>query len=123
MLKLETYIYISRNDGKDWAELEIDGIVTGLQRHPYDNLRAVVGTSGRKQYLTQDRGENWDVMELPLPSAAITFSANPWSFHPTEPEWMIYLGESGCGYDRGELCHIEAFYTQDSGKNWRPLAT
>ncbi|KAG0309339.1 vacuolar protein sorting/targeting protein PEP1 [Dissophora globulifera] len=122
MIKLETHVYISQNDGKDWDEVEVDGIVTGLQRHPYDDTRAVIGTSGSKQQLTQDRGLNWDTLELPLPSAATSFSANPWSFHPTEPEWMIFLGETGCSYERDDHCHIEAFYTTDSGKNWSPLA-
>ncbi|KAI7818042.1 hypothetical protein BC939DRAFT_464145 [Gamsiella multidivaricata] len=123
MLKLETHVHISYNDGKDWDEIELEDIVTGLQRHPYDDTRAVIGTSGHRQHLTQDRGLNWDIMELPLASAATTFSANPWSFHPSEPEWMIFLGETGCSYDRDDHCHIEAFYTQDSGKNWRSLAT
>ncbi|KAI1311572.1 vacuolar protein sorting/targeting protein PEP1 [Mortierella claussenii] len=123
VLKLETHVYISQNDGKDWEEYEVDGIVTGVQRNPYDDVRAVIGTSGHKQYLTQDRGLNWDVMELPLASAATSFGANPWSFHPTEPEWMIYLGETGCSYEREDHCHVEAFYTKDSGMNWRPLAT
>ncbi|KAF8939541.1 hypothetical protein EDD21DRAFT_317887 [Dissophora ornata] len=123
MLKLETYVYRSKNDGKDWEELEFDGVVTGLQRHPYADSIAVIGTSGYKQYLTQDRGENWDTMELPLSSAATSFPVNPWSFHPTEPEWMIFLGETGCNFDRDDHCHIEAFYTMDSGKNWQPLST
>ncbi|KAF9904604.1 vacuolar protein sorting/targeting protein PEP1 [Lobosporangium transversale] len=123
ILKLETHVYISQNDGKDWDEVEVDGIVTGVHRNPYDDIRAIIGTSGRKHKYTQDRGLNWDTIELPLPSAAISFMPNPWSFHPTEPGWMIYLGEIGCSYEREDHCHIEAFYTKDFGKNWRPLAT
>ncbi|KAG0004769.1 vacuolar protein sorting/targeting protein PEP1 [Modicella reniformis] len=123
LLKLETHVYMSKNKGKDWDELKTDGIVTGLHRHPHDRTRAVVGTSGRKQYLTIDRGVNWDEIELPLASAATSFSANPWSFHPTEPDWMIFLGETGCNFDRDNHCHIEAFYSLDAGKRWQSLAT
>ncbi|KAF9188563.1 vacuolar protein sorting/targeting protein PEP1 [Haplosporangium sp. Z 767] len=123
MLKLESHAYISDNDGKDWKEVDVEGIVTGLQRHPYDKSSAVIGTAGRKQYLTQDRGINWDLLELPLESSSTSLQLNPWSFHPTEPGWMIFLGETGCGYERDDRCHAEAFYSMDAGKHWQPLAT
>ncbi|KAF9346110.1 vacuolar protein sorting/targeting protein PEP1 [Mortierella sp. NVP85] len=124
MLKLETHVYISKNEGKEWEEkTDIDGIVTGIHRHPYDDTRAIIGTSGRKQYITKDRGMNWDVMEMPLPSASLSFSLNPWSFHPTQPDWIIYLGETGCNFDRDDHCHIEAFVTLDGGEHWDTLET
>ncbi|KAG9326226.1 hypothetical protein KVV02_001110 [Mortierella alpina] len=124
MMKVETHVYLSDNDGKDWREVAVDGIITGLQRHPYFKSTAVIGTSGRTQHLTQDRGVNWDPLQLPLESAATSLQLNTWSFHPTEPEWMIFLGETGCRYgDRDDNCHAEAFYTTNSGKSWHSLAT
>lgn len=122
MMKVETNVYLSNNDGKDWKEVDLQGLKTGLQRHPYFKSSAVISTGGRTQYLTQDRGLNWDPLQLPLESAATSLQLNTWSFHPTEPEWMIFLGENGCNY-RDDNCHAEAFYTTDSGKNWHSLAT
>ncbi|KAG0243406.1 vacuolar protein sorting/targeting protein PEP1 [Mortierella sp. GBA43] len=123
MLKLETHIFISQNDGKDWEEIQSRDVVTGLFRHPYDNTRAIIGTSGQVQYITKDRGMNWDPMEMRLQSASMSFPVNPWSFHPTEPDWIIYLGEVGCSFDRDDHCHIEAFLTLDGGTSWNPLAS
>lgn len=123
MLKLETHAYISNNEGKDWIELQPDAIVTGLYRHPYDNLRAIIGAAGPKQHITKDRGGNWDPMELPNPSAVTSFPVNPFSFHPEEPDWIISLTEQGCGFDRDDHCHIEAYVTADAGANWQPLAS
>ncbi|KAF9903168.1 vacuolar protein sorting/targeting protein PEP1 [Linnemannia zychae] len=123
MMKLESRVYISTDEGKVWKEaVDIDGTITGLHRHPYDKATAIIGTSGRKQYITRDRGLNWDAVEPPLNSAS-TLQLNPWSFHPTEPEWLIYLGETGCSFDRDEHCHAEAFYSTDAGTSWKPLAT
>ncbi|KAF9114475.1 vacuolar protein sorting/targeting protein PEP1 [Mortierella sp. AM989] len=127
MIKLGTRVYSSQNDGKDWKEVEdVGDIISGLYRHPYDDTTAIIGTSGTKQYITQDRGLNWDMRNVPQPSAARSFSSNfvnPWSFHPTEPQWIIFLGESGCSNEQSSNCHIEAFYSQDSGQVWHPLAT
>ncbi|KAF9344140.1 vacuolar protein sorting/targeting protein PEP1, partial [Mortierella sp. AD094] len=129
MMKLGTRVFISRNDGKDWndwSEEEVEGVINGLYSHPYDSTIAIIGTSSRVQYLTRDRGLNWDPIKLPLASAATSFSGyyvEPWSFHPTEPEWMIFMGETGCGFDRNSDCHIEAYFSQDAGQTWDPLAT
>ncbi|KAF8985678.1 vacuolar protein sorting/targeting protein PEP1 [Entomortierella lignicola] len=126
MIKLETHVYRSENDGKDWKEIEVEGVINGLYRHPYDDNTAIIGTSSNSQYLTRDRGQNWDEIKLPLPSAATSFSmfyVEPWAFHPTEPSWMIFMGEKDCGYDGTRNCHMEAFYSMDAGQNWSPLAT
>jgi len=124
MLKIEDEVFLSDNDGKDWNDItsEIDGAITGLQRHPYSKERAVIGTSGLMQYLTQDRGVSWDALELPSQSAATNLQLNPWYFHPTQPEWMIFIGEAGCSYEHDASCHSIAYYSKDSGKNWRQLA-
>ncbi|KAF9163085.1 vacuolar protein sorting/targeting protein PEP1 [Mortierella sp. AD010] len=135
MMMIETHVYISHNDGKDWDEWnewnewdeeEAEGVINGLYRHPYDDTIAIIGTSGRVQYITRDRGLNWDPLKMPLPSAATSFVAFPvdqWSFHPTESDWMIYMGETGCGFDRNSDCHMEASFSTDGGKSWERLAT
>lgn len=122
MLKLESRVYKSIDEGKVWEEAKFDGTITGLQRHPYDKATAIIGTSGRTHWITRDRGQNWDPIEPPLNSAT-TLQLSPWSFHPTEPEWLIYLGETGCNFDRDEHCHGEAFYSIDAGRTWSALAT
>ncbi|KAF9130105.1 vacuolar protein sorting/targeting protein PEP1 [Mortierella sp. GBA39] len=121
MIKLESRVYISYDEGKLWDEVKVDGIITGLQRHPYDKATAIIGTSGQTHFITRDRGQNWDPIKPPLDSAT-TLQLNPWSYHPTEPEWLIYVGETGCNFDRDEHCHGEAFYSNDAGHTWLPLA-
>ncbi|KAF9411469.1 vacuolar protein sorting/targeting protein PEP1, partial [Entomortierella beljakovae] len=124
MIKLGTHVYISANDGKNWNQVEVNGVVTGLHQNTYSDNVAIIGTSGDRHYLTQDRGVNWDEIKLPLPSAARTFAnrLSPWSFHPFEPEWIIHLAEAECDLDNSRHCHVEAFYTKDAGKTWVPLA-
>ncbi|KAF9920031.1 vacuolar protein sorting/targeting protein PEP1 [Linnemannia zychae] len=122
MMKLESRVYISKDEGKVWTEVDVGGTITGLYRHPYDRATAIIGTSGRKQYITRDRGQNWDAIEPPM-EAASNLQLNPWSFHPTESDWLIYLGETGCSFDRDAHCHAEAFYSTNAGASWSPLTT
>lgn len=122
MLWFESGVYISRNEGKDWDRVEIEGSIISLERHPYDRSTAVITTAGHKQYITQDKGDNWDPLDLPVVPALSFRNFDFWSFHPSEPSWFIFMGEKECGYESNNRCHAEAYITRDAGKHWAGLA-
>ncbi|KAG0326544.1 vacuolar protein sorting/targeting protein PEP1, partial [Podila humilis] len=122
VLWFEDGVYISRNEGKEWEKIDVEGNIVSVERHPYEQSTAVITTAGRKQYITLDKGDNWDPIELPTVPALSFRQWDFWSFHPTEPSWFIFMGEVDCGYDGGNRCHAEAYLTQDAGKTWRSIA-
>ncbi|KAG0043848.1 vacuolar protein sorting/targeting protein PEP1 [Gryganskiella cystojenkinii] len=117
MVVSESGVFMSETDGTYWSMVEIEGHALTAQLHPYDKYRAMITTTETKQYLTQDRGQNWDALDLPL-RPGITLNLDIWSFHPTEPNWIIFMGESGCSYLSTKACHSSAYYSLDSGKSW-----
>lgn len=122
MVASESGVFLSETDGVNWTVVQVEGHALDAQLHPYDKYQAVITTTETKQYFTRDKGQNWDALDLPL-RPAITLDLNIWSFHPTEPEWIIYMGESGCGYLDDEICHSKAYYSVDGGKTWSLLTS
>ncbi|KAF9423316.1 vacuolar protein sorting/targeting protein PEP1, partial [Podila epigama] len=121
VLWFENGVYVSQNEGKDWEKVEVEGTIVSLERHPYDRSTAIITTAGRKHYLTQDKGVSWDIIEVPV-LPALSFRFDFWSFHPTVPEWFLYMGEKDCVSEGFGRCHVEAHYTTKSGKSWSLLA-
>ncbi|KAF9211069.1 vacuolar protein sorting/targeting protein PEP1 [Podila verticillata] len=122
MLWFESGVHISRNEGKDWDRVEVEGSIISLERHPYERSTAVITTAGHKQYITQDKGDNWDALDLPVVPALSFRNYDFWSFHPSESGWFIFMGEKDCGYEGNNRCHAEAYVTRDAGKHWAGLA-
>jgi len=122
MFASESGVFISEDDGANWAMVPIEGHALGVQLHPYDKYQSMITTTETKQYLTLDRGQNWDALDLPF-RPAITLDLEIWSFHPTQPGWIIYMAESGCSYMNDEVCHSKAYSTTDGGRSWAPLSS
>ncbi|KAG0226451.1 vacuolar protein sorting/targeting protein PEP1 [Actinomortierella wolfii] len=123
MVQVEDEVHISFNEGKEWAPVKFgdDVTVVGLQRHPYAKDRAIITTNSRKHWITRDYGVNWDPIELPSYPNALGLGL--WSFHPEEPDWMLYMGDNGnCGYSRDGRCYSEAHFSRDGGQTWAGLA-
>ncbi|KAG0252396.1 vacuolar protein sorting/targeting protein PEP1 [Actinomortierella ambigua] len=122
MVHVDDQVYRSTNEGKDWESIKVEGDVIGLQRHPFDKTRAIITTNGRRHFYTRDRGSNWDPIDMP--SAPNALGLTLWSFHPTERDWIIYVGDNGecssIGRDGG--CHAQSYFTRDDARSWQGLA-
>lgn len=124
MVATESGVFISETDGTNWTTVQVEGHVLDVQLHPYNKYQAIITATGTRQYITLDRGQNWDPLHLPLRPAITLDLEEIWSFHPTHPDWLLYLGESNCSHlNNNGLCHSEAYFSTDGGQSWAPLTS
>ncbi|RHZ50479.1 hypothetical protein Glove_498g22 [Diversispora epigaea] len=103
-------IYRSDDDGTNW-NLFLDDSIFYMRLHDHKNDRAFFFTS-EKLYYTSDRGKNYE--EITLPLKPNTIGRPLIDFHPTEPEWLLFLGEE-CSKNK---CHTKVYFSKDNGKSW-----
>lgn len=117
-------VYRSQDDGASWKDLKLgekDMIKTVIQ-HPYDNDRAYALTiTGKSNYVTVDKGENWKQFEIPHITG---LHIEPFGFHAEKPDYIL-LSTLVCPDDdpTSPECAPEYFYTKDSFKNTEKLIT
>jgi photosystem II stability/assembly factor-like uncharacterized protein len=115
----KTYVYVGaeangvyRKEAGDsqWQQLT-NGMppsaqVRAIAIHPHTPNVVFIGTQ-RGVYRSQDRGDNWQRMNLP--EGRIVWSLQ---FHPHQPQ-VMFLGTEGS----------EVYTSDDGGENWRYLST
>ncbi|KAI9297111.1 hypothetical protein K502DRAFT_313437 [Neoconidiobolus thromboides FSU 785] len=112
-------VYRSDNEGKTWNLLKdiSKKEITTIYRHPYDNDKAIIATSGKEHYLTQDQGKTWKSFEAPVLPAS---KSSTFLFNSKKPEYIIYLG-SKCEHSgflgSVETCKDSAYYTTNFFKS------
>ncbi|KAK9765550.1 vacuolar protein sorting/targeting protein PEP1 [Basidiobolus ranarum] len=114
-------LWLSENEGYTWTDLmkDHDARIVDIYMHPYSEDVAYFITKEKLLYYTTDEGRNLVKLEVPLyPN---NFDIPVLSFHPQHPEWLIYVGESGCDSIISLHCHPEAFYSTNNGLIWEPL--
>lgn len=114
----DIYVYRTENLGRTWTEV---GHPTGCW-HPTclsfapDGLHGVLGTgnfNGAPVYTTDDGGENWHELELPLPPAAGVWEAyEAWLGAKYDNRGCLKLRDTG-----DESARV-ALITRDGGLTW-----
>ncbi|KAJ1917651.1 vacuolar protein sorting/targeting protein PEP1 [Tieghemiomyces parasiticus] len=111
-------LWRSTDEGGRWDRILGDrGSVVYLTKHAYDERRLYALTSDDKVYHTTDHGATFAALALPAPPNKLGIT--PFlAFHPTEPEWLIFLGGTKC-----PGCHTRAFVTEHHGGSaaWHEL--
>lgn len=81
----------SSDDGKTWnaVNLDNDEPLTMLVPHPVNKERAYLVTAGTAHYITEDYGENWRKIDFNIRPI---FQANPFTFHSTNADYVLYSG-------------------------------
>ncbi|KAI0542860.1 hypothetical protein GGR58DRAFT_449859 [Xylaria digitata] len=111
-------VFITHDHGKTWAtpkELK-DKDVYAIITHTYVKDMAFFLTTKKKVYYTADRGRSIDSFEAPVPLDRQS-GDSPLSFHPDQPEWLIWHGQK-C---TGDKCYVEASLSVDRGDKWQTL--
>ncbi|KAI1154791.1 hypothetical protein F4825DRAFT_146362 [Nemania diffusa] len=111
-------IFITHDHGKTWSTpKELDGKdIYAIITHTYVKDMAFFLTTGVKVYYTTDRGKSFDSFEAPVPLDRQS-RASPLSFHPDQPEWLIWHGLK-C---TGDKCYPEASLSTDRGDGWHTI--
>ncbi|KAI8808518.1 hypothetical protein BJ742DRAFT_283912 [Cladochytrium replicatum] len=90
--------------------------ITKLVSDPNQPSRLYVLTLEAQYLLTKDSGANWKKMKGPSPPSRLLISAL--QIRPTEPDWLIWVGNKLCGLlDTGD-CYSIAYYSRDGGSSW-----
>ncbi|KAI8814666.1 hypothetical protein BJ742DRAFT_184196 [Cladochytrium replicatum] len=108
--------WISHDQGDSWSPLNKDMQITQLISDPNQPARLYVLSLEAEYLLTKDSGANWKKMKGPSQPNRLRIPAL--QIHPTEPDWLIWVGDKSCGLlDTGD-CYSIAYYSQDGGSSW-----
>ncbi|KAI8971058.1 hypothetical protein BDB01DRAFT_854995 [Pilobolus umbonatus] len=107
-------VWQTSNQGIKWNRvLEDSGFVISVILHEFDNRRAYALTRDA-MYVTEDQGANWRKIKVPLPASRLTNQVL--DFHPTERDWLLYIGQA-----EDVSMYSEAFISRNNGKDWGSL--
>ncbi|OAD72986.1 hypothetical protein PHYBLDRAFT_20680 [Phycomyces blakesleeanus NRRL 1555(-)] len=117
-------LWSSGEHGIGWKHvLQDKGVIRSFIMHEFDFNRAYALTD-ETIYVTSNQGAQWEEIKVPLaPTKHIALALD---FHPLEKDWLLFIGDSTTVSSQSEMssdCHSQAFYSQDQGRSWRPIAT
>jgi len=121
MLTSEKEAYITHDHGKTWAKAVDDNIVA-IYPHQYNNDYVYFLTATSKFYRSTDRGLHDSIHPYEAPQMPNPHRLQILQFHPTESDWLIWIGGEHCEKD-GPECHTVASVSQKNGldKSWESL--
>lgn len=70
-------------------------------------------TSTDKLFFSNDKGATFN--EISLPASINKIGVSDLDFHPTEPDWLLFVGANESG---AKVKSTRAFYSVNNGKNW-----
>ncbi|PIA15261.1 Oligoxyloglucan reducing end-specific cellobiohydrolase, partial [Coemansia reversa NRRL 1564] len=113
-------LFRTDDEGARWLPVDL-GVKTGkpvfLAEHRYDAQRAFVYTEDDVMLATRDRGASWT--RLQVPGSANRLHIRPLlDFHPTNADWLLYVGGTEC-----PGCHSEIWVSRDNGEHWNCITT
>lgn len=109
----------SSNEGYTWQQLFPDKRILAFYHHKFAPDRAYLITDTEEFFYTTNSGQAWHTGQAPSPPN--TFSAQVLSFHPTDSDKIIWIGNVGCAPD-GPDCHAQAKYSLNNGRKWDLVA-
>ena len=116
LLTMQGKAYKSHDHGKAWEPME--GEISFVLTNQYSTDDAYFLTQSKTIYYTRDRGQHVYNLEAPsLPSSKV---AQQLEFHPTERDWLIWLGQENCDVS-AKICRSKAYYSKDGGHKWRDM--
>lgn len=128
IVRVETRVYISRDHGKTWNEINIlKGVEVGAMiRHEYFNDVIYFLTASKEVYYSIDRGNKIRKFGQNVPNDRHSKFWPPMSFHPKHKDWFIWIGveDKNCeapSDGKEGNCTAMASLTRDRGDSWEPL--
>ncbi|KAF2682359.1 vacuolar protein sorting/targeting protein 10 [Lentithecium fluviatile CBS 122367] len=122
MLTDEKEAWISHDHGKKW-DIAVKDPIVAIYPHQYNNNYVYFLTATKKVYYSTDRGLRDSIHSFDAPQMPNTHQLQILQFHPTESDWIIWVGGEHCERPNDRECHTEASVSQKNGKSWDPLLT
>lgn len=124
LLTKDNVAHLSRDHGKTWSKIsEIEGSVIGIFPHQYNSDTAFIITSTQKVWYTKNRGKTWHPFDAPEPPPMIKAAIQPLMFHPTNVDWLMWIGEKDCKNGADPNCHTVAHISTTVGTEWKAMLT
>ncbi|KAG8888141.1 vacuolar protein sorting/targeting protein PEP1 [Tulasnella sp. 332] len=114
-------IWQSSNEGYTWSQIHPEDYFLAVYLNLYWDDRAYLITNTRKIYMTTDAGQQWN--QLTAPTEPNPFGVSVLNYHPSQTDWLIWVGASGCAGNGGPNCQSEAYYSKDHGRHWYKFET
>ncbi|KAL1297584.1 hypothetical protein AAFC00_006147 [Neodothiora populina] len=109
--------YITYDHGKTWEEA-VDDEIVAIYPHQYINDRVYMITASKRVYYSENRGKA--IHHFDAPEAPNQDRLQILSFHPHEPDWLLWTGGKDCsGF--GTDCHSVAHVSTKHGEQWTTL--
>lgn len=106
----------SETGGLTWSQLFPEELSANeFYYHQFDDDRAYLTTRSNKFYYTTDAGRSWQVHFGPTPPNI--FKIPVFRFHPTHPDYLLWIGTEGCEGNFIE-CRIVAYRSLNHGRTW-----
>jgi hypothetical protein len=122
MLTDEKEAHISHDHGKTWKKA-VDDPIVAIYPHQYDNNHVFFLTATKKVYYSTDRGLRDSIHSFDAPQMPNTHQYQILQFHPTQSDWIIWVGGEHCEKSNDRECHTVASVSQRNGmaKSWESL--
>ncbi|KAK5005047.1 hypothetical protein LTR28_008183, partial [Elasticomyces elasticus] len=106
---LDSTLYRSEDAGVTWKAVQDmpKGEVFQVFPNQHDNQVAVALSTGKSHWITKDQGKTWKEFKTGAPP-----SGRPLSFHASDPDRILFVGEECSGFD----CTERTYYTTDGFK-------
>jgi len=112
--------FISRDHGKTWNEVDTGGQeVVAIYPHDYKNDQVYFITLSKKVYYSLDRGASFHHFEAPEEPNRSRLQIL--GFHPTQSNWLLWIGGKDCGGSNKKDCRTIAHVSTKSGQEWNSL--
>jgi len=127
-MSYEGEIYVSRNHGNKWNNLQpfikkstnsyygISWKFTVMSHSRVDHDNIIVSSDTRNNWVTKDCGETWKLIDDSL-------NLHGFKFHPSSPGKILALKRMICGPSAGIDCieHNVLYLSEDYGFSWRQI--
>lgn len=112
-------VYLTSDHGKNWVPILEDENIVAIYPHQYDNDRVYMVTPSKKVFYSENRGK--DIHHFETPEEPNTEHLQILSFHPNQPDWLIWTGDRDCD-KYGDNCNAIAHASTRHGADWKTLA-
>ncbi|KAJ3218576.1 vacuolar protein sorting/targeting protein PEP1 [Clydaea vesicula] len=126
----ENSLYRTSDEGLTWSSITIPqdkGQLRQILFNSYTNTRVYLFFDNGKIFFSDNKLENPNNMKQLNTKDNILYNqfryVNAMEFNSKNPEWLIFIGNTGKGCPYSRECYTSASFTKDHGNNWYHLDT
>ena len=129
-LNYEKEVYYSRDHGNNWHNLQpiikkstnspwgISWSFVKLTQSPANHDHMIISSDTNNNWVTDNCGQNWYL-------TADHLNLHTFRYHPHLEGKVLAMSRKTCGAEASTRCkeYNVLYYSEDSGKNWKPIQT